>query len=295
MLPERVPDQRLLTGVAATLKAKLRDADGNTDTTVSSGVTITVTRLDGTAIATDAAATAAAGVLTYALTAAQTGAGLDLLTAEWTYSSEVAVTTYHEIVGRHWFAPNDLYDIPGVQKALGSYPPDVTAAQALIDARNWAETLIEWSTGVAWVPRTAYESLDARGREEVVLSCPLPRTLRALTIDGATETLTDWKLERHGTLRRLNGGEISTLNARGLVVWYDHGADAPPAPLLEAAKKAAANRILERSSQTSWRLTGMTSEGATVSFARTDRDHPTGLPDVDAVIMQCRMRPDGIA
>lgn len=293
MLIERSPDQRILKGAPATLRAELFDADGEVDD-IDSGVTVTVTRLDGTAVATAQAATCTNGAATYSLTAAQTGAGLDLLTCAWTHNSVVRATTYSEVVGRHWFAPSRLKVEKGVAKALQSAPSEEETA-ALVAARTWIETVIEWATGVAWVPRCAYEYHDACGRDEVVLGEMFPRTLRSLTIDGTAQTVSDWTVTRHGTLRRTTGGAIVAGNALGLVVQYDYGTDAPPAPLVEAALIAAADKLTTAISTLGNRLTGTSGTFGTISYASIDEKHPTGIPAVDAVIRSYDHRGPGFA
>lgn len=291
---DRTPDQRLLVGAPATLTATLYGSDGDVDDSLDSGVTVTVTRLDGTALVTGQSATCTDGVATYALTAAQTGAGLDLLTAQWTHNSVVRSTTVHEVVGRHWFAPRRLLDEPGVNKAVAALPGDV-GVSALIAARTWAESLIEHATGVAWVPRTFLDSLDACGVDEVLLTQMYPRTLRTLTIDGTAETVADWTVTKHGGLRRDTGGSIWTSNALGLVARYDYGLDAPPAPLLDAAIEAAADYILSRTSRLGRRATGFDGQFGTISYATVDKDRPTGIPHVDAVIRAHDRRIPGMA
>ena len=291
---DRAADQRILKGAPATLTAVLPDADGEADQTVDSGVTVTVTRIDGTALATaQAATTTLNGVATYTLTASQTGAGLDWLTATWTTGGTVRATTVHEIVGRHWFAPSRLRDVAGVSKALGSGVGDMTG-QALIDARTWIESLIEHATGAAWVPRVQLDELDASGRDEVLLSRIWPRTLRSLTIDGTAQTVADFTLTDYGSVRRDSSGPILSANARGFVALYDHGADAPPSVLVEAAIEAAADRIKNRISTLGNRLTGISGEYGTISYSRIDRDNPTGIPAVDAVIRAHDRRSPGV-
>lgn len=293
-LRDRAPDQRIAKGAPATLQATLTDADGEVDYALSSDVTVTVTRLDGTTLINAQPATVSSGVATYALTAAQTGAGLDVLTASWTHNGTVRTTTYHEVVGRHWFAPSALRSVAGVDKALQALPGD-GSTQSLVSARTWVESLIEWATNVAWVPRVQLDTLNAYGHDEVVLSRPWARTLRSLTIDGSAETVGDWTITPYGTLRRSSGGAIVASQPLGVHVLYDHGADAPPADLREAAVLAAADWIKTRISTIDLRATGFSGESGTISYARLDRDHPTGIPRVDEVIRAHRFAEIGVA
>lgn len=294
---DHVASQRIAKGAPATLSATITDADGEADTSVDSGVTVTITRLDGTALATAQAATSTAdGVATYALTAAQTGAGCDLLTAAWTVSSVVRATTYHEVVGRHWFAPSALRKVTGVEKALSSGPGDVSA-QRLLDARTWAEQLIEWATDVSWVPRVALDYFGGAGQPFVILRRRRPRSIRAVIADGTALTASDFVADEVGILRYADGTAISCTNYRAFTVLYDHGYDAPPETLTRAAIQAAAFHLFaERTSSLSPRAVSFADgAGGTTQFARTDPDNPTGIPDVDAVIRSFSHRVPGIA
>lgn len=292
---DAVPDQRIAKGAPATLSASIGNADGDVDTSVSSGVTVTVTRLDGTVLVSAQSATAAAGVCTYALTAAQTGAGCDVLTAAWSQSGVVRATTYHEVVGRHWFAPTLLSDAEGVARALAREPGSGTAR--LLSARRWAEQTIEWATGVAWVPRVALDLSDGWVERSIILRHRRPRTLRALSFDGVAQTVSDWVLEPWGEVRHALHLPTYAYKARGVSVLYEHGYDAPPEPLIRAAVTAAAYHLFaERSSGVSPRAVSFADgSGGTTQFARTDPDNPTGLPDVDAVIRSFSHRTPGIA
>lgn len=285
----RPPDQRILKGAPATLRAALADQDGERDTTVTSGVTVTVTRLDGTVLADADAATVATGLATYDLTATQTGVGLDELTVEWTHGGTVRATTYVQVVGRHWFTPAQLRAVNGVSSAAAKVG-DGDELAAIVAARTWAESLIEWATGAAWVPRCSLEQLEACNVDEVVLGWPFARTLRSLTIDGVAQTASDWTLTEYGTIRRKLGGRFSATYARGFVVQYDHGTDQPPAPLAGACLEAAADLLLRAKGSPSSRLTGQSFETGTISYAGIDRRHPTGVPTVDAIIELYRQR-----
>ena len=295
---DHIASQRIAKGAPGTLTATITDYDGEPDTGVDSGVTVTITRLDGTVLATaQNATTTADGVVTYDLTAAQTAAGCDLLTAQWTVSSVVRATTYHEVVGRHWFPPSALLAIDGVGNALSKGPGDRTT-QRLRDARLWAEQLIEWATGVSWVPRAALDYFSAEhGESELMLRHRRPRTVRAVTVDGVAVSVSDYVLEEYGVIEhKLDYPFIST-QERGVTVLYDHGYDAPTEPLRRAAIQAAAYHLFgERTSSVSPRAVSFADgAGGTTQFARTDPDNPTGIPDIDAVIRAHSHRTPGIA
>lgn len=279
------------------MRVDIADQDGEIDEAVDDevDVTVTVSRLDGSVLLDDVAATVAdPGQPTATLTSAQTGAGLDVLTAVWSVDGDVRASTVHEVVGRHWFAPSRLNGSPGVEKALANAKA-VDPTRVLLDARTWIESLIEWSTGAAWVPRTELEQIYVpRPVDEVLLAWPFGRTLRSVSIDGVDEDVDDWVITRHGTLARAQSGCIVTYTRTGLAVRYDHGASAPTAPLLEAALIAAADRITSEISTLGNRLTGTSGEFGTISYASIDRDHPTGILAVDAQIALHDHRTPGV-
>lgn len=292
-----VTDQRILQGAPASLSATLYDQNGEVDATVDSGVTVTVTRLDGTAIATAAAATTTAnGVATYTLTAAQTALTLDVLTAAWTTGGSVRATTKHEIVGRFWFPPSRLMAMRGVSPALGAMPGDNTMA-AIIAARTWVETLIEEATGVAWVPRTALDYLSSSGRTSLPLRNVRPRSLVSIVVGGVAETVGDYVADEGGTLRRSDGGSLPSSDAREFVVRYSHGYDAPPQDLLDAALVAAADRFMaERTSTQSSRATTYADgSGGFTTLAPVSVENPTGIREVDRTIRAYSHRIPGVA
>ena len=294
---DHVPEQRILKGAPATLTTTLYDADGEVDQSIDSGVTVTITRLDGTAIATaQATTTASNGVVTYTLTAAQTGSTLDVLTAAWTHNSVVRATTYHEIVGAHYFPPSRLLKVPGISKALTTGPGDQTST-ALIAARTWIETLIEWATGVAWVPRTALDYLDSPGGPSLLLRHVKPRVLTSVTIDDVAETASDYVLDEIGAIRLTEGGNLKASKPREFVVRYSHGFDSPPRDLVEAAVVAAADRLFtDRTSLISSRATSYTDGAGTVTnLAALNPDNPTGIREVDRAIRSYNHRRPGIA
>ena len=292
---------RHLRATAATLAVILGDENG---VPADPGtVTIGVTKADGTEVVASGTATTdddanTLGRRYYALTASQT-ASLDRLSATWTVSGVTVASTVHEIVGGYWFTIAELAGMPGVASALGKVPADTSAATStteLVRLRREVEELLEWATGVAWVPRYAYESLDSPGAPVLQTSWPRVRTLRSLSLDGTAQTTSDYVVDEWGAVRDKDGGTISATNYRGVVVGYEHGYDRPPEPLKRAALQCAAARLMaERTSYTSMRTASVSVDGMVTQFARIDPDHPTGIPEVDGIVRAYSHRTPGMA
>lgn len=177
----------------------------------------------------------------------------------------------------------------------------VTATEAVIgDTLATVELRIESEkvTGVAWVPRTATDVVvwprSGRGRVHHT-RC---RSLLAVDVDGdpvSAEDLARWKLSRTGLLiphRTVAPGV-------DVQVTYEHGADAPPDDLLDAAVRAAATLVAHQGNQrVGERTQALVADGQTINFAAipdVDRGRPFGMPDVDQVVMSHAHRPPAMA
>lgn len=166
------------------------------------------------------------------------------------------------------------------------------AVEAVFDV---LEERIERFHARAWAPRTASEQLRGDGSSVVWLSHPACRSLTSVTVDGVAQDVADWRLWQSGRLERVTGsasaiwGLAATRIPYGaqVDVTYDHGADAPPDDLLDAALRAtrtlavANPRVGERTE------TLETPDGTTINFAALpdwQRGRPLGMPDIDMVI-----------
>ena len=274
-------DQRILAGSAATLEFALLDQDGEPD--ASGTVTVGVTRGDGSVLVAAGTATALVGQMrTVALTRAQT-APLDRLTASWSIGSDVVGTTVVDVVGRHWFP------LPALRSRAGLHG---VAQEDLIDARDGFADLADRVTGVAWVPRWWSETFEHRGGNVIVPEWPQVRRLVSVTVGGAPQTLTDWRLDAAG-------GVIVTPSALAydttIVLTYEHGYDAPPEPLVKAALRAAEWSLLGDTSSVSPRTMSFSNDAGSFRYAVASEKYPTGLPEVDAVLATFDHRMPGIA
>ena len=121
-----VANQRILPHVAATLEVQWRDAHGE-PVAAAEPVTVTVTRADGTALLTDAAASPStdgfdAGTWYTATLPAAQNQHLDLLTAVWTDDDGNELTTTVAVVGGVYVTGREVRQSDQTLLDLNRYP-----------------------------------------------------------------------------------------------------------------------------------------------------------------------------
>lgn len=268
-------DDQILRGVAATCTASFLDQDG--DVSAASGtVTCTITRADGTAIATGRSTTTASNVHSVALTASET-ATLDLLTLSWLDAGTARTTTTVEVVGGYYFT---------VAQARSSDP-------ALADAAKWSDADIkaarrlvadefERICHVAFVPRYRRETFRLDAASDVLwLPQARPTSVRAVTVDGTAQSdLSDIELVSWGALRWPAGWTAGV----EIVVGWESGYPAVPARIREVAIRRCRSLLgLSRSPMPDRQARFMIEEGRTVAFSGAYADK-TGDDEVDSVL-----------
>ena len=281
--------EHLLAGQPATLAATFADSEG---APVDPGVvTVTITRRDGTALATDAATDGTgAAARTYALTGAQTAA-LDLLTAVWSGTvggAPATITTYHETIGA-W-----LFTVAEARQFGRRELTDAARYPAARIAQERARILDDFTriSGVSFVPRSAEALLGGDGNAAVLR---LPHLhLRGVTgIATRAGGAAAWEEYDAGALAAVRVGPGGVLERAG-VAWrwgiggvrvrYTHGYDAPPPAIRRAALALLAAQLVP--SDVSARATQQTTEYGTYNLAVAGwRDRAYyGIPEVDAVL-----------
>lgn len=272
---------RILQGAAATLSATWYDGEDVAD---PGGVTVTVTRADGTVLVTDAAAAGTgAAPRTHALSTADT-AVLSRLTAVWTSATLGVKTTVAEVVGGFWL---DLVDI----RALGGLDNTVRHTTAeLRAARDWFETLAEEWTGVAWVPRYGKTDVYRPSSGDPIRLSPKPRSVQAVTVDGTAVAFSGWEWHDDGWVT-----PDAVVSAGRLIVHHTHGHDRPDGELVEAAKIAIRDKLLTDQSNMPSRQVLLSNELGTVRLAQPGRNAATGIPEVDRVLNSRDFQPVLIA
>lgn len=219
---------RVLQATPATLSETWKSGS----TTVDPGtVTVTVTRADGTTVATGTASGTGAAARTFPLTATHT-ALLDSFRATWVSSTQGTLVSTVEIVGGFIVTTDDLRTLL----------PDATAYPdaKLREARIYAETELERALGYALVPRFAMDSRFVRRSSRLRLR-PNLRVIRSVSIGGtavAPANVARLWLEPGGYLSGYYwfSGQV--------IVAYEHGLDADNS-LSPGARRAALNVALE--------------------------------------------------
>lgn len=281
----REGQQRILVGSATpSLRVTLRDQDGEPASDVAGDVTVTVTGSDGTVLGTDIAATPLAddaGPLTGgadgAFTAEVPGAAvrLDVLEAVWSIDGTARTTTWHRVVGAFMFSIAELRKRKGIGSAA-SYPDT-----DLFIARDVVTDVFEYHTGASWVPTFDLEESAGYNRNRHLLQWRPVRALRSLSVNGTAQDLAGIHLDRQAGL--ITG---STEFVGRVVAGYEHGYSEPFADVRRAALTAAAFLLTDESGAASARVRSMTTDaGGTMQFSYAGEGHPTGLDEVDAVIV----------
>lgn len=275
---------RILRDHSATL-AHTFYLDGTATDPSPDTATVTILRADGTAIVTGAGATEAGqGRFTYVL---DPQANLDRLTAEWTATFSAKIhkeIDLVEIVGGFYVTLAEIRSHATELANTAKYPND-----RLVAARAWFEDKAEEFCGVAFVPRYGREFHDGDSTDNVLLRTRRPRKLLAATLDDVALTLADLKLYDHGEVRRKDGATF-TMGDRNVVLAFEHGHDAPDGDLREGALEAIRHRLLATKTRgVPDRAVTMTTEsGASFTLGLAGPNRPTGIPEVDAVLLAKR-------
>ena len=168
-----------------------------------------------------------------------------------------------------------------------SFEPVVASDDRIAEVLDAVERRIEQATDVAWVPRTATDTLIGDDTDTLFVRELRPRSLTSVTIDGAeVDDLSDWKLLPDGRLVKPSG----TFDEDAVVeVTYEHGHDAPPDDLVDVTIAAAAALLQQEANpRVGERTDSVVAEGQTINFANmpdNSRKRPFGMPRVDSVVM----------
>lgn len=286
---------QVLRGSGESLRVKFLIDGVATD--ADAGVTVTVTRDDGTAIDTAAAATSVTtGVYAYSL-APQTD--LDKLTLVWTgtFSGNVqTITTRTDVVGGYYVGLDELLAMPNL---AGFTVPQ------LIDARQWFEEKFERYTGRAFVPRYKKITVWGHGTDTLMLPDQYISRVRSITfgtVSLGTQALANTVFTDDGRVERYwpylsnatepSWGVFGQQFPQGtrVTVAYEYGTDETPRDVTEAAGIAIRSKLLNDDTGRPM-LSVSDGAGGTTRFATPGPDRPFGIPNVD-VVANDRRRPD---
>jgi len=250
-----------------------------TPTDASTGVTVAVTRLDGTGVSSGAATHPGTGQYAYTVPGQ---ANVDMLVVEWTATSiggaVVTATDYVEVVGGYLF---------GLAEARASDPtltnPVTYPTSMLAEKRFEVEEECEEICRQAFVPRFARETLSGTGTDRLGLKHMMLRRLRSVTVSGvawSSPTVAAVPPSEHG-IARLPGG-IWPAGVGNIVVEYEHGWDRPPERISAAAMLHLRYLCNQPRTGLPDRVSSYTNESGTIIAAPQDESRP-GYPDIDAV------------
>lgn len=291
---------QLLRGLAATIEATYTNAEG---VAVDPGVvTVTITRLNGTAVAT-AAATSGSGAAkrTYTLSGSVT-ADLDTLTVVWSSVTLGTITATYEIVGAFLFTVAEARAFD--DKHLGTIdneaePTTYLYPTALIEAeRERIAEEFERICEVSFIPRYRMVTLSADDDGTIRLPDMQVQAIRSVeTRSGSAWTafsaddLTDLVFDSAGLVARDTRGIFPTGN-RLVRVGYEYGFPTVPLQIRRAALLTA--RYSLAVSWTSARTITASNEFGTQQYwtpgysGRGSAIHE--LPEVDKILRQFMYR-----
>lgn len=286
--------QRHRQSTAATLRVVFTDELGEPQDRAG-GVTVGVTRANGTVLVASGTATThgTTGEYTLTLTPAQTST-LDVLTASWRdVANNVTWTTQHRIVGGFFFTLGEARAHDDVLDNATAYPPALLAAK-----RSEVENEAEWICDRAFVPSYARVTVDGAGTNELRLGLHDLRSIRAITVydnladdgvDLTADELASISLLSGGVIRRTDGG-VFPFGSLNVVVEVEYGLDAPDNMMAGAAMTRLVSKVNERKTGIPDRARSMTSpDGNSYELAGPDA-YSTGIDVVDAVYGRFSMR-----
>ncbi|WP_422751347.1 hypothetical protein [Micromonospora sp. WMMD1219] len=243
---------------------------GETPTDVAGDVTVTVTRLDGSAVVSGVAShPGPAGHYTFAVPAQ---ARLDALAVDWS-GSLGRYRDLVEVVGGFYFDLAEARTEHGL--TLAQHP-----TEKLIRKRLEVEVECERICGQAFVPRFERAEVRGDGRGALLLPRVNVRALRAVTVASTVWSPAEVAavdVAASGVLRHPVGWP-----AGPVVVEYEHGMDMPPEDLRTAAMLRLRSRVhLTTSGVPDRAISWSAADGGTYRIALPSGER-TGIPEVDA-------------
>jgi hypothetical protein len=258
---------------------------GSVPTDATGPVTVTVKRLDGTAVTSGAAAGLGSGVYTFEV---DEQPAVDTLTVDWSGSlggAAITVRDVVEIVGGFVFGLAEARSAHATLASTTTYPDAVLAGK-----RTGVEQEAERIAGRAFVPRFARFLLDGSGTSELVVPDMDLRAVRAAaTAARAGGTFTTLSVDQLAAVAPLPEGVLARDDGatwprgrRNVLVEYEHGLGIPPVTVKDAAILRLRSYIAAARSAIPERAVSFTvTEGGIYRLAAAG-PHSTGWPEVDA-------------
>lgn len=185
--------------------------------------------------------------------------------------------------------------LPNIGADTAKFPDSLITATV-----SWFEAVFEDATGVAWETRTITETLSGQGGSGLLVSKLFPRspiTAASITTSGVTTALTaaelaDLVIYDHGLIARLTLGRWP-LGRRNISVTYSYGiTTTPPADVIEAAKVAVRDRLLNPDPN---RQFSVATEVGVVRNSTPGPKSPFGIQFVDEVVARRSHKVPGVA
>ena len=259
---------------------------------------VDVAQADGTAVVTGVSASLVSGTTgTYSYTlSAANNATLNRLTLTWKDGGSTRSTRYVDVVGGFYFTIAELRARKGLESEAKF------STERLIATRDRIQSIIERDNGVAYVPRYKRVRVDGSGKTNLLLPHPVLRSVRSVRTYSDATTYTSFSAAQIAAIPQntigmaeRTDGSIWTCGKQNLLVEYEHGYDNPPDDLKQAALDAAQYFIFGDTATMSPRALDVVGEWGTVRYSTPGADRPTGIPDVDAVIVANRLQSIGVA
>lgn len=239
-------------------------------------VTYSIKRLDGTAVASGTATHPGGAGIYQATVPAQSQ--LDTLTLDWTGTvggASVTARDIVEVVGGFLFGLSEARAQPPVLDST-RYP-----TARLASKRISVEQECEEICGQAFVPRFARVALTATGGVGMVLPSVRVRALRAVTVDGVSQSLTGLTVTPSGVV---TGGYWPDRWPLSTIVFeYEHGWEYPPEDLREAAMLRLRSRLGQGDTGVPQRAISFTTGDGGIYRISTPSKQRTGIPEIDGV------------
>lgn len=238
--------------------------------------TVTITRDDGTAVATGAVTNEpAVGAWSVTVTATENDR-LDTLTVDWAAVVSGESQEYVEVVE---VAGGVLFTVAQAQATSGL--ESKTAAQ-ITEKRALVESMLEQACGVAFVPRYAKKTISGNGRTTFLLP-PRTTAIRSITVDGALATdLATVRLDASGVAYYSAGWTSGYSN---IVVAFEHGYEDGPERMAAGDAALTWAKALLISGPIDDRATATSTEFGNISLSTPGRGGTiAGIPSVDAFI-----------
>lgn len=273
---------RILRDVAHTLEVEFHQDGALADPGV---VTIDITRADGALLVNDGSTTGTGSAARKYLLAAQ--ADLDRLRAVWSGTlggQPVKLTTHHEVVGAHLFSESEA-------RAYGKTTPlsDPTRYpdSTIAGARDRIASFFEETCGVSFVPRYDRWRVAGNGQRWLYLRKARAHKIVSASVGGvavaASDLVPDPDLSK---LYRTDGVWTlpSASDPLNVVVSYEHGFEAPPSDIREAALDYLVAQVVD--SGVPDRASSLITDAGTVRYFQPGEEFPTGIPNVDEVLLR---------